>query len=348
MKKLRILLATAVIFSMILAGCGGKTGDGGKDNKMVVATLAQIDAWPAYDIKTSGLAKEKGIDFDMKLYPAGIPMVEDVSTLKWQIGDAGAVPAILGVLNHKISVIGVAADESAANAIVAKEGNSVFGQQTEENIFGNADSVRGKTFVTTTISSAHYTLDKYLKKLGLSEKDVIVRPASQEACLKALENNEADFAVLWAPYLYDAQKNGAKVVAKGSQLGATNYMLYLADTEWAKKNPEKVAKFLHLAASRVEAYHSPDSNEAISKFFKEYAKVEVSPEMVEQERASHHILTIDEQLKIMEDGSCAQSLDGIARFFLDNNKFAESNYGSLVKNNFGVDSSYLKMAKDMK
>ncbi len=356
MKKAR-LLAMVLTGALMLAGCGG-SGGGGEDstaaestneNAIQVATLSQIDAWPAWAAKADGSAKDLGIEYDLKLYEAGIPMVEDLATKKWHIGDAGAVPAMLGVLNRNATIIGIASDESAANAVLAKANNPVFDMENENGTYGDAESVRGKAIYTTFASSAHFVANNYLKSIGLTEKDVNLQNASQADCLKALEDGTADFVVLWAPHLYEAEAAGAKVVASGKDVGATNYMFYLADKEWAAENQDAVAAFLAATSAKVADYQEAgdDNDSDITKFFKDFAKIELAEGSLEAERNTHELFTVEEQLAMMESGDAARGMEDIARFFMDINKLAESNYGRLVKQNFNIDDTYLKMAQDM-
>lgn len=355
MKKAR-LLALVLSGALLLAGCGGSGGgedstaaETTNENAIQVATLSQIDAWPAWAAKADGSAKDLGIEYELKLYEAGIPMVEDLATKKWNIGDAGAVPTMLGVLNRNATIIGVASDESAANAVLAKANNPVFNMENENGTYGDAESVRGKAIYTTFASSAHYVANNYLKSIGLTEKDVNLQNASQADCLQALEDGTADFVVLWAPHLYEAEAAGAKVVASGKDVVATNYMFYLADKDWAAEHQNEVAAFLAATSAKVVDYQTggEDNDADITKFFNDFAKIELGEGSLEAERNTHDLFTVDEQLAMIESGDAARGMEDIARFFMDINKLAESNYGRLVKQNFNIDDTYLKLAQEM-
>lgn len=353
MKKAS-LLAMVLAGALILAGCGGggenaTSSSSSKKNAVQVATLSQIDAWPAWAAQVDGSAEDLGIVYDLVLYESGIPMVEDLATKEWQIGDAGAVPTMLGVLNRNATIIGVASDESAANAVLARADNAVFEMENDNGTYGDAESVRGKAIYTTFASSAHFVANNYLKSIGLTEKDVNLQNASQADCLKALEDGTADFVVLWAPHLYEAEKAGAKVVANGKDVGATNYMFYLADAEWAAENKEAVAAFLATTSAKVSDYQEAgeDNDSDITTFFKDYARIDLAKGSLESERNTHDLFTVEEQLAMMQSGDAARGMEDVARFFMDINKLAESNYGRLVKQNFSFDDTYLKMAMEM-
>lgn len=345
MKK-RSILAIALVLSLLVTGCGGAGSQDSKapdKDKITIATLAQIDAFPAWQATK---AKDSASLYDLKTYDAGIPMVEDLATKAWQIGDAGAVPTILGVLNRNVEIIGIASDESAANIVLAKKDSPIFKEEAENHVYGSADLLKGKAIYTSMVSSAHYALVGYLKTFGLTEQDVNVQSASQKDCIEALKSGKADLVVLWTPYAYDAMAAGAKVVATGADIGANNLMLYLADKDWAAKNPDAVAKFLAETSRAAQDYTKEPPMDELSTFYKDYIKMPLEEESIQQEIESHQLFTVKEQLELMQSGSCARSMEDIARFFMDMNKLATSNYGNLVKQNFNINDTYLKLAQE--
>lgn len=341
----RSALALAMICALALAGCGGapkeasSTPAADQGDRITIATLAQIDAYPAWRIA------DADHNYLLKTYDAGIPMVEDLATKAWQIGDAGAVPAMLGVMNRNVAIVGIASDESAANAILAKKGSPLL-KEKDGDIYGSADLLRGKAIYTSTVSSAHYALAGYLRHFGLSEQDVNIQSASQADCLEALKSGKADLVVLWAPTTYEALADGAEILATGADVGANNLMLYLADKDWAAAHPDTVAQFLAAASKEVTAYSEERPDDSLTAFYKDYIKMPIDKDTLDMEIESHRLFTVDEQLDFIQSGSCARSMEDIARFFMDINKLATSNYGRMVKNNFNIDDTYLKLAQD--
>lgn len=349
----KILAATLSLALLVgLSACGAtdnasSSGASQSAGGLTVASLNQLDAWPAYAAMKDDVADKYGISYEMKLYKAGFQLVEDSALEKWQIGDVGAVPALLGVLNRHLSVVGIAADESDANALMVKAKSPLLKEESN-GVLGSADAVRGKAIYTTQASSAHRLVAAYLKKLDLTESDVNLQYASQADCLAALGDGRADIVSLWAPNTYEAEEiaGGAKTLAKGSDLGVTSYMVYVADSAWAEKNKDAIARFLATVGHEAGAFEEVKDADLVS-FFKDYAKADLDEKRIADERKSHQLFTVEEQLALMSDGDLQKSLDDVATFFLQINRFADSNYGQLTKMNFGITDEYLKAAQKL-
>lgn len=315
---------------------------------LTIATLNQLDAWPAYHAREDGVANAYGISYKLQSYTAGFQLVEDASLGKWQIGNVGGVPALLGVLNRQLTIIGIAADESDANALLTRKDNPNFNEEND-GVFGTAEQLRNKAIYTTQASSAHRLIDAYLKKLGLTEADVNLQYASQAECVEALKDGRAELVSLWAPYTYEAEKalGEVKTVAKGSDLGVRNYMVYVADKDWASHNKESIARFLAATGEEAAAIDQAREGDLVT-FFTSYAKANLKSQYIAEELQSHKLFSVDEQLALLESGDLRQGMDDVASFFKGINRFAQSNYDQLSEMNYGIDDSYLKMAKEMK
>ncbi|MFP5527557.1 ABC transporter substrate-binding protein [Peptococcus simiae] len=315
---------------------------------LTIATLNQLDAWPAYHAREDGVANAYGISYKLQSYTAGFQLVEDASLGKWQIGNVGGVPALLGVLNRQLTIIGIAADESDANALLTRKDNPNFNEEND-GVFGTAEQLRNKAIYTTQASSAHRLIDAYLKKLGLTEADVNLQYASQAECVEALKDGRAELASLWAPYTYEAEKaiGEVKTVAKGSDLGVRNYMVYVANKDWASNNKETIARFLAATGEEAAAIDQAREGE-LATFFTSYGKANLKSQHIAEELQSHKLFSVDEQLALLENGDLRQGMDDVASFFKGINRFAQSNYDQLSEMNYGIDDSYLKLAKEMK
>jgi ABC-type nitrate/sulfonate/bicarbonate transport system substrate-binding protein len=55
-----------------------------------------------------------------------------------------------------------------------------------------------------------------------------------------------DVVVLWAPYAYAAETKGYKKISDLRMAGAALPITLIGDKEFCDKNPEVVAKFLHV------------------------------------------------------------------------------------------------------
>ncbi len=361
-KKLIALALTAVFSLSIFAGCGGNGGgggdtEGGGSQDLVFGFLNQIDTWPAYSAIEDGTAEKYGLkglstQKNLQLFDSGMPMVEAMVSNSWQIGDAGSVPALMAALRNDAVLVGIASNESPANAVVARPDNEVFKHKNPKfpNAYGDAESVKGKTILVATVSSAHFVVDSWLKSMGLTDKDVTIKNAEQPQAIKAFESGEGDFLALWSPELYQAYAKGYKDVATGKDVDANTLMIYFADKKWAEKNKDTIARFLAMTSSKVETYQKegdklvPD----LQKFFQDFGAMKFSEDETKLDIERHELYTVDQQLKLMEGGDMEKWMTDIGEFFVRQGKFTEDELKQLQEKHFNLTDEYLKEAKNIK
>ena len=97
-------------------------------------------------------------------------------------------------------------------------------------MLGSPDTVKGKTFLTTTVSSAHYGLSSWLKVLGLTDKDITIKNMDQAQALAAFDNGIGDGVALWAPHMYAGQEKGWKIAGDLHMCKVGNPIVLIADT----------------------------------------------------------------------------------------------------------------------
>lgn len=365
MKRKLLAMALIVAFSVAtFAGCGGGGGDtssaaaggGGGGGDLNFGFLNQIDTWPAYSAIQDGTAEKYGLSGldtqkNMQLFDSGMPMVEAMISGAWQIGDAGSVPVLMAALRYDAEVVGIASNESPANAIVAREDNPALKVTNPkfENAKGDAASVKGKTILVATVSSAHFVVDQWLKSMDLTDKDVTIKNLEQPQAIKAFESGEGDFLALWSPELYQAYGKGWKDVATGKDVNANTLMLYFAPKDWAKDNKDTIARFLAMTSTKVEEYNSkgeelvPD----LQKFFQDFGAMKFSEEETKLDIERHELYTVDQQLELISSGDVEKWMIDIGDFFVRQGKFTEDELAQLKEKHFNITDEYLKAAKDV-
>ncbi len=362
-KKLVALALTAVFTLSILAGCGGGGGGGGSeaggggDESLTFAVLNQIDTWPAYSAIQDGTAEKYGFKGystaeNLQLFDSGMPMVEAMVSGSWHIGDAGSVPALMAALRNDAVLIGIASNESPANAIVCRPDDPILEHPNEKfpDAFGTAEDVKGKTILVATVSSAHFVVDSWLKSMGLTDADVTVKNLEQPQAIKAFESGEGDYLALWSPELYQAYDKGYKDVATGKDVDANTLMIYMADKEWAEQNKDAVARFLAMTSEKVEQYQS-EGEKLISElqtFFQDFGAMKFSEEETKLDLERHELYTVDEQIALIEGGDVEKWMIDIGEFFVRQGKFTEDELDQLKEKHFNITDEYLKEAQNVK
>ncbi|MEE0230609.1 MAG: ABC transporter substrate-binding protein [Peptococcaceae bacterium] len=355
-------VATAVVLSVAmlgtLAGCGGGGGGGGSaasegDVLSVEGGFqGQIDAWSAYYATNtdSSIQDKYGINMKMQYFDSGMPMVQTVPANQLAIMSNGSVPSLMSALRYDTPIVGISSNESRANAVLARSDDNVFKTKNENGTFGTAEDLKGKTILTTTVSTGTYTLSKYLESLGLTENDITVKNLEQAQAIAAFESGEGDYLVLWAPFLYTGYEKGWKEVANAEQVGADCLMLWVADPKLAKENPDAIANMLAMFDEGATRFNKEGKKLApeISQFFSDWAAMNVDEENAALDIESHDIYSLEDQLEMLENGDLLKAMQGTASYFEGQGKYTAEDVQKLEDKGYCIDSSFLKKAIEVR
>lgn len=354
-------VATAVVLSVALlgtlAGCGGGGGGGSVSSEGDVLAVSggfqgQIDAWPAYYATTTdpSIQEKYGINMTMEYFDSGMPMVQTVPANQLAIMSNGSVPTLMSALRYDTPIVGVSSNESRANAILAREGDAIFDTENENGTYGTADDVRGKTFLTTTVSTGTYTLSGYLAQFGLTEDDITVRNLEQAQAIAAFESGEGDYLVLWAPFLYTGLEKGWQEVATAEQVGSTCLMLWVADPKMAEENPDAIASMLAMMSEGADRFNEEGTAMAseISSFFTDWAAMQVTEENAARDIEAHDIPSLEDQLDMLNSGELLEALQGTADYFVSQGQYTADEKQQLEDKDYCIDSSFLERAIEIK
>lgn len=354
-------VATAVVLSVALlgtlAGCGGGGGGGSASSEGEVLAVSggfqgQIDAWPAYyaTMTDPSIQEKYGINMTMEYFDSGMPMVQTVPANQLAIMSNGSVPTLMSALRYDTPIVGVSSDESRANAVLAREGDAIFNTKNDNGTYGTAEDVKGKTFLTTTVSTGTYTLSGYLAQFGLTEADVTVRNLEQAQAIAAFESGEGDYLVLWAPFLYTGLEKGWQEVATAEQVGSTCLMLWVADPKMAEENPDAIASMLAMMGEGADRFNAEGTDMAgeISSFFTDWAAMQVSEENAALDIESHDIPSLEDQLEMLNSGELLKALQGAADYFVSQGQYTPEEKQQLEDKGYCIDSSFLEKAIEIK
>ncbi|HWQ75489.1 MAG TPA: NrtA/SsuA/CpmA family ABC transporter substrate-binding protein [Syntrophomonas sp.] len=362
---LKLTILAVLVLSLVCStvGCGGtegKEGDksGNADVQKLNVTFQPVyNGWATYDAQESGLAKENGFNIDMIFFDSGMPQIEAIPADAWDIGATGTIPGLMAGLRYDAYVIGVADDETRANAIMVKADSPILktkGFNPEyPDVYGTPQDLKGKKILVPTVSSAHYVLATYLKAMGLTEKDVQVLNMEPAQAVAAFESGQGDAVALWAPFMFTAAEKGWKIVADGGHLKAPNPNLLVVPKKFGDEHPELVAKYL-----KMYFQHQSDLTNQGDKlvdqyiaYNKDWGGIDLSKEFAVQDMERHTIYTLDEEIK-MFDKSNGQSdiektLAEMINFFGDQGKFTAEEREKLLQFDYVTDK-FLKMSAELK
>lgn len=208
-----------------------------------------------------GWWKEVGLKVSVINFPAGAPQI--AASKSWDVGYTGSVPAVLGAVRFGLHTVAFSDDQSATNAIYVRGANA-------DAWIKNPASLKGQTLFLTGNSTVDLAARSCLQKFGLQKGDVTVRSMGQAEILAAMSSGGADVAGLWAPNTYTAEeKAGARYLCSGKDTGTLVPGNLVVRAEWAKENPQLVARFLAVYL-RAQRYLAANRKEALAVMKKHY------------------------------------------------------------------------------
>lgn len=262
-------------------------------------------ALPFYVATEKGWWAELGLKPSFSVFPAGVPQIAASAAKSWDVGGTGSVPAVLGAARYNLLTIGLTNDESVGNALLATGAKA-------EGFIKNPASIKGQTIVLTANSTGDYAVQSCLAKWGLKKSDVTVKSMGQAEIISAMSSNNADLGGLWAPNIYTLEeKAGAKVICSGKDAGAIVPGALIVREEYAKDQPQNVAKFLAIYL-RTWKWLNANRKEGIAmmKKFYEIGGVSISDASMSKEFDTRPTYDLAGQLNIMNRTRGNSTVDG--------------------------------------
>lgn len=319
-----------------------------------VSHQPEFETFISWQAIQEGLDKKAGLETKLVQFDSGMPQVEAMAAKQWEVGATGGVPMLVAALRYQAYMIGITNDESAANVVMARADNPVFKTKGFNSkypgAFGKPEDVKGKTILTTTVSSGHYGMSSWLKVLGLKDSDVKIQNLEQAQAVAAFDSGKGDFVALWAPFMYTGLQKGWKIVADGSTVGANIPLVMITSREFGDKNPELVAKWMSVYFQGIDRMKKEGKNQADSyrKFLKDWAGMDMTKEDVILDIEKHPVFDLKQQLAMFDSSKGKSEVDnwmvGIANFFTEQGRFKPEESEKALKSGFVTDK-FLKLVK---
>ncbi len=354
MKKLVVAGIVVFVAALLLPGVGGVQA--GQLITVPTAWMPEHEVFFAWYAKEKGFDKQEGLDLKLVYFESGMAIAEALPAKQWALGGTGGVPMVVTALRYGAQMIGIGNNESWTNALYVRPNSPVLktkgAQSGYPDIYGKAEDIKGKTFLVTTVSSAHFAMSSYLKAFGLKDSDVVVKQMDQASAVAAFESGVGDFACLWAPYTYAAEEKGWKEIANVDSAKAALPIVFVADKEYAEKNPQVVAKFLRVMFRSInklkEEGATPENIQLFQRMYKEWAGMEYTADQAKKDITSHPVYKIEEQVKMFDTSkgeSEVQRWERLIAEFLHANGRLKGEEFAKVKGMEWITGKYLKMVE---
>ena len=323
--------------------------------KVPTAWMGAQETFPIWYAKQKGWDKEVGLDVELLYFSSGMDALSTLPAKTWVFGGMGAIPALMGALRHDTYVIANCNDEAMVNAVMVRPDSPIMQtkgyNKSYPNVYGTPESVKGKTVLCTTVSSAHFALSSWLKALWPDRKDVTIKNMDQASALAAFEYGIGDIVTLWAPPLtYVGEKRGWKVASTPHDCYRGLPIVIVADREFADKNPEVTAKFLSIYMRAIDMKNEPMDKllPEYLRFYVDWAGTDYSKDLAEMDLKNHPVFNLEEQLQMFDASERPQPGPELAgrsgQFFAAIGRISQDELKK-VENSSYVTDKFLKLIK---
>ncbi|WP_461208587.1 ABC transporter substrate-binding protein [Desulfocurvus sp. DL9XJH121] len=317
---------------------------------------AENETFIPWYARQHGWDKEVGLDFKLWMFDSGMAQVEALPAKQWVVGGTGGVPMMFGALRHNAYLLAIGNDESLCNAVLVRPDSPILGTKgfnpKHPEVFGSPETVKGKTILVTTISSGHYAMSLWLKALGLTDKDVVVKNMDPAQCVAAYENGIGDAVVLWAPQMYNGMKKGWKIASDVKKAGGLVPIVLVGDKEYCDQNPETVARFLKVYFRGIDMVRKEGAKLApdYAKFLK-WAGLNMTQDEARMDIEMHPVYTLEEQLKMFDTSKGPSHVQNwqksLVQFFTNLGKLKPAE-GEKLATGFYITDKFLKLVPTIK
>lgn len=217
-----------------------------------------------YIASEKGWWKEVGLKPEISTFASGAVEIAAGASGSWDVGGAGNIPSLLGASKYGLQTIGIADGEAAIITLMATKDRA-------DEYLKNPALLKGKTIPVTSNSTGQWGATECLsKKFGLKPDDYRFVNLSPPDINAAVMSGKYDISSVWAPNTYILEEAiGAKVICTGAELKMPIHSYLFTTPAFAKKHPDKVARFLavYLRAVAWQRAHPEEARAYLKAFF---------------------------------------------------------------------------------
>lgn len=324
MKRTVAILSSIMLTIGALAG--GSTGVMAADNtaeeleELRVAVIPVISSLPVQYIIDQGWDVENGFKIEKVVFSSGAPMGEALVSNLWDIGIMSAA-GVYTAANYDGMCIADTSDSIGENGIgvFARPDSEIIGAKgsnpTYPGLYGDAETVKGKTILCPTGTISQMQVFKWLEKIGLTKDDVSIVHMEYAQAYQAFLSGQGDLVALNPPFCFDILDEGMIDVASASELDVKLHDMVFANKQTYEEKNETIRKCIDLmykAGEELEA--DPQLKKDSLKNWYEVNGSQVDDATIEKE-AMKKLFTLDDIREM--DVKVGETLVSTAEFFAE-------------------------------
>ncbi len=326
MRKLASTILALCMFLTVIIVPSAVPALGDELPTLRVAVMPLITSLSVKYVIDNKMDEERGFKIEPLTFSTGAPMNEALGANLWDVSTIG-MAAVTSVAAYGGVLVGDLLEASDGIALFARPDSPIV-QATGANaefpeVLGNAEVVKGKSFVLDIGTIKHLNLLKYLDAIGLKDSEVNVINMDTSQGYQAFLAGEGDVVGLMPPFSFMALENGWVNIGGLKQLNVPVVDMMVANSK-SLENEETAAmivKFMDAVYEANEALNSDTemTKALLAKYYEENAS-EVSEENIAQDVGRVHFLTKED----MRSRTNGEYLRIMSEFMHDTGKVEDS------------------------
>lgn len=300
-----------------------------------VAVIPVVSSLPIQYIIDKNWDIENGFKIEKVVFSSGAPMGEALVSNLWDIGIMSAA-GVFATANYDAMCIADTSDSIGYRGIgvFARPDSDIAAVKgsnpTYPNLYGDANTVKGKTILCPTGTLSQLQVTKWLEKIGLKDTDVNLVHMEYAQAYQAFISGQGDMVALNPPFCFSILNDGMIDVAPAEELEIKLNDMVFANKKTIEDNKTIITKCIELiykAGGELEADQTM-KEAALGSWYKINGS-EVAPEILKSE-AKKKLYTL-EDIAAMES-SVGSTLLTTADFFASVGKI-ETDKLPVIKSN---------------
>lgn len=250
-KVMGLCLAVVTIFSL-LTGCNS-----GKESKVLkVGIMPASVGVPVKYAHEKGFFKEAGLNVELSVFQTGAPINEAIAAKQIDLAASGAA-TIFSLATGECTLLAELCSSGGMGIYVRPNSDILKAKGTVKErpeVYGSADSVKGKTILGQLGTSSQLNISKYAGLFGLGSKDYKIVHMDAGPALQAFLAGEGDALAAFPPYSFNAESSGMKKITSFED--ATGFSIIdplFGRTKVIEERKEDVVKFVQCVIKANEA-----------------------------------------------------------------------------------------------
>ncbi|MEE1002634.1 MAG: ABC transporter substrate-binding protein [Acutalibacteraceae bacterium] len=351
--KVLSLILSVVFITSVFASCSSDKSkkETGNTDKVNLAIMRTGFTLPLYYAVQQGYFEELGLDVDVQYFDNGPQVNEAIASGDIDIAGIGQMPSITGAIANKSKIVAWMEDDEESIQAYARNDSDIVklgkgNVEGYEDIYGDAETWKGKEVICAKGTSSHYGLLATLNALGLTEKDIKIINMEGAQGATAFASGTGDIFFGFDPQWSEFYSNSDKYtcISTCAAAGKSLYAMLIASNDFYTNKSDIMVKFME-GLLKAEEELRADENKYYDEMYNWQSFYgNCTKEIAKYSASIKKIRSLDEQKEMFteSDGTSEvlKSYETVIDFMVKNEVIKEADKQTFYDNN-SIDPSYM-------